>query len=176
MPGCDSLPCRSSCGARAHRPPCRIDSGKSARLITIPSADYQCCGARRNRRSIAWEKIGSTMEATRVSISASLLLVPPHPRPRNRRHLLRPAILRATSPSRQQDITPQDAQKAQTSHPPNPGAPRRAISPGEGLLTFPLRPQGSSQTVLHCAHRTSTVLSCAFCEHQGWSGCSPPSF
>ena len=37
----------------------------------------------------------------------------------------------------------------------------------------PLRPQGSSQTVLHCAHRTSTVLSCAFCEHKGWSGCSP---
>ena len=54
--------------------------------------------------------------------------------------------------------------------------PRRAISSGEGLLTFPLLPQGSSQTVLHCAHRTSTVSSCAFCEHKGWSGCPPPSF
>jgi hypothetical protein len=37
----------------------------------------------------------------------------------------------------------------------------------------PLCIQGSSQTVLHCAHRTSTVSSCAFCEHKGWSGCSP---
>ena len=34
--------------------------------------------------------------------------------------------------------------------------------------------RGSSQIVLHCAHRTSTVLSCAFCEQEGWSGCSPP--
>jgi hypothetical protein len=36
---------------------------------------------------------------------------------------------------------------------------------------FALR--GSSQTFLHCAHRTSTVLSCAFCEHKGWSGLFP---
>ena len=40
----------------------------------------------------------------------------------------------------------------------------------------PLRPRGSSQIVLHCAHRTSTVSSCAFCEQEGWSGCSPPGF
>ena len=37
-----------------------------------------------------------------------------------------------------------------------------------------LRPRGSSQTVLHCAHRTSTVSPCAFCEQEGWSGCSSP--
>jgi hypothetical protein len=30
--------------------------------------------------------------------------------------------------------------------------------------------EGNSQTVLHCAHRTSTVSSCAFCEQEGWSG------
>ena len=34
-------------------------------------------------------------------------------------------------------------------------------------------PEGNSQTVLHCAHWTSTVSSCAFCEQEGWSGCSP---
>ncbi len=115
----------------------------------------------------------------------------------------------------------QDAQKGQTSHPPNPGAPRRAVprarrqratkdgsselarsrcplmarmspplratfSPSHPLARrdvpytqarvfrfSPLCVQGSSQTVLHCAHRTSTVLSCAFCEHKGLSGCSP---
>jgi len=27
--------------------------------------------------------------------------------------------------------------------------------------------RGSSQTVLHCAHRTSTISSCAFCEQEG---------
>src|SRR5436190_10828065 len=37
-----------------------------------------------------------------------------------------------------------------------------------------LCPKGNSQTVLHCAHGTSTVSSCAFCEQEGWSGCSPP--
>ena len=36
--------------------------------------------------------------------------------------------------------------------------------------------EGNSQTVLHCAHRTSTVSSCAFCEQEGWSDCSPPTF
>ena len=33
--------------------------------------------------------------------------------------------------------------------------------------------QGSCQTVLHCARRTSTFLSCAFREQKGWSGGSP---
>src|SRR5512147_1746836 len=41
------------------------------------------------------------------------------------------------------------------------------------FLFSPLCIQGSSQTVLHRAHRTSTVVSCTFCEHKGWSGCSP---
>ena len=36
------------------------------------------------------------------------------------------------------------------------------------LARFPSR--GSRRTVLHCAHRTSTVSSCAFCEQEGWSG------
>jgi hypothetical protein len=44
-----------------------------------------------------------------------------------------------------------------------------------GVFQFsPLLPQGSSQTVLPCAHWTSTVLLCAFCEQEGWSGCSLP--
>src|SRR5437016_12038513 len=30
--------------------------------------------------------------------------------------------------------------------------------------------QGSGQISLYCAHRTSTVSSCAFCEQEGWSG------
>src|SRR5574341_2266888 len=30
----------------------------------------------------------------------------------------------------------------------------------------------SNPTRLYCAHRTSTVLSCAFCEQEGWSGYS----
>ena len=34
---------------------------------------------------------------------------------------------------------------------------------------FPFSPKGSSWTVLHCAHRTSTVSSCAFCEQEEWS-------
>ena len=33
--------------------------------------------------------------------------------------------------------------------------------------------KGSCQTILHCAHGTSTVSSCAFCEQEGWSGSSP---
>jgi len=33
---------------------------------------------------------------------------------------------------------------------------------------------GSSQAVLHCAHRMSTVSSCAFCEQEEWSGYSLP--
>jgi hypothetical protein len=37
----------------------------------------------------------------------------------------------------------------------------------------PLCPKGSSQTFLPCAHRTSTFLSYAFCEQEGWSGGSP---
>ena len=42
-----------------------------------------------------------------------------------------------------------------------------------GPSDLPSLPKGSSQTFLHCAHRTSTVLSCAFREQEGWSGRSP---
>jgi hypothetical protein len=34
--------------------------------------------------------------------------------------------------------------------------------------------QGSRRTVFHCAHRTSTVSSCAFCEQERWFGGSLP--
>ena len=43
----------------------------------------------------------------------------------------------------------------------------RTISPSEGLQIFPLCPKGSSQTVLHSAHRATTALSWGFCEHKG---------
>jgi len=33
-------------------------------------------------------------------------------------------------------------------------------------------PRGSRQIVLHCAHRTSTATSCAFCEQEERSACS----
>src|SRR5262245_4317555 len=49
------------------------------------------------------------------------------------------------------------------------------LTQGRVFLCFLLGPQGSRQAVLHCAHRTSTVSSCAFCEHKGWSGDSPSS-
>jgi hypothetical protein len=42
----------------------------------------------------------------------------------------------------------------------------------------PYHSLGSGQAVLHCAHRTSTASSCAFCEQEGWAGysrLSPPS-
>ena len=99
MPGCDSPRCRSSCGARAQRPPCPIDSLKSAHPTTIPLADYRCCGARLNRRSIALGKIDTTMGATRVSISACQPLSHPHPALKNRRQLLQPNGLTGISPS-----------------------------------------------------------------------------
>jgi hypothetical protein len=34
--------------------------------------------------------------------------------------------------------------------------------------------RGVAEAALHCAHRTSTFLSCAFCEQERWPGCSPP--
>ena len=48
------------------------------------------------------------------------------------------------------------------------------MEPDDLLCSRNARPQkggtGSHQTILHCAHRTSTVSSCAFCEQEGWSG------
>ena len=52
------------------------------------------------------------------------------------------------------------------------GHPRMRAS-DEGLLSS-ASPQRSRQTGLQCAHRTSTVSSCAFCEQEGWSGDSFP--
>ena len=54
----------------------------------------------------------------------------------------------------------------------------RLRASNEGFL-FPFRtittfPQGSRRTVFHCAHRTSTVSSCAFCEQERWFGGSLP--
>jgi hypothetical protein len=71
----------------------------------------------------------------------------------------------------QEKHTIQDAQKVQTSHPPNPGAPRRALSqarPQREAFRFliPLL-WGVAKAALNCAHRTSTVSSCAFCEQGG---------
>ncbi len=43
------------------------------------------------------------------------------------------------------------------------------------LCTITPLAHGSRRTILHCAHRTSTVLSCAFCEQKGWPDCSPPT-
>ena len=46
--------------------------------------------------------------------------------------------------------------------------------PGRGFSDFPLFAfRGTSQTVLSRAPRTSTFLSCAFREQEGWSGCCP---
>jgi hypothetical protein len=64
-------------------------------------------------------------------------------------------------------------------HPPYPPIASQSISrdvplaQARAFLCFLLFPQGSRQTVHHCAHRTSTVSSCAFCEHNGWSDDSP---
>ena len=51
-----------------------------------------------------------------------------------------------------------------TCHEPGRGASVSFSAPSRLLA------QGSRQTVLHCAHRTSTVLSCAFCGQEGWFG------
>ena len=57
---------------------------------------------------------------------------------------------------------------AQLSHPPTPGAPRRALYPwrvpSNSLYIFL---EGVAKVALYCAHRTSTFLSCAFCEQEG---------
>ena len=101
MPDYDSPHCRSSCGAQAHKPPCQIDSRMSARPTTTHLADYPCCGARRKRRSIVWEKTDTMTVATRASISACLQLSPSHPDLKNCSQLLQPTALSVTSPSRQ---------------------------------------------------------------------------
>src|SRR4029079_4348400 len=53
---------------------------------------------------------------------------------------------------------------------PPSATPRRAISPGEYLpilyFSIPFF-RGVAEASLYCAHRTSTFLSCAFCEQEG---------
>src|ERR1043165_1196626 len=47
------------------------------------------------------------------------------------------------------------------------GTSRRAISPGRVVrFSIPLS-EGVAKAALYCAHRTSTFLSCAFCEQGG---------
>ncbi len=41
------------------------------------------------------------------------------------------------------------------------------VRPSKEALRFLTFFIGSRQTVLYCAHRTSTVSSCAFCEQEG---------
>ena len=72
-----------------------------------------------------------------------------------------PGMARMSPPLRT-TFSPATHWHAETCH-----TPRRGSS---DFIHFALK--GSRQTVLYCAHRTSTVSSCAFCEHKGWSGCS----
>jgi len=61
--------------------------------------------------------------------------------------------------------------------PPTPGAPRRALYPWQGpsnSLYFFL--EGVAEAALYCAHRTSTVSPCAFCEQKGHLAAPSPSF
>ena len=53
--------------------------------------------------------------------------------------------------------------------------PRRALIPS--AFQFPLPPfRGVAKAALNCAHRTSTVSSCAFCEHGGHLAAPSSSF
>jgi hypothetical protein len=70
-------------------------------------------------------------------------------------------------------------QPRRISHPPNPPIASQSISRAVPLArarvsSVPYLPKRSRQTGLQCAHRTSTVSSCAFCEQEGWSGGSLP--
>ena len=69
-----------------------------------------------------------------------------------------------------------DPNCAQYSTHPALSAPRRALSRARALQ-FPLPPfRGVAKAALNCAHRTSTVLSCAFCEQGGHLDAPCPSF
>ena len=74
------------------------------------------------------------------------------------------------------DPTHQAAQKGQTSHPPNPSAPRRALSRARAFQFSLLLFRGVAKAALDCAHRTSTVSSCAFCEQGGHVATPSSSF
>jgi hypothetical protein len=65
------------------------------------------------------------------------------------------------------------ASTARPSHPPILDAPRRILAPAMAFLfyhSFYTLTRGSGQIILYCAHRTSTVSPCVFCEQEGWSG------
>ena len=61
------------------------------------------------------------------------------------------------------------------SHPPTRARRDALFIQARAFRFSPPCPKRSRQTVLHCAHRTSTASSCAFCEQEGWSGGSPPT-
>src|SRR4029077_1205365 len=62
----------------------------------------------------------------------------------------------------------QDAQKIQTSHPPNPGAPKRALSRARVFrVLIPLLLRGVAEAALYCAHRATTASSWGLCEQEG---------
>jgi hypothetical protein len=73
----------------------------------------------------------------------------------------------------QQENTAQDAQKGQTSHPPNPGAPRRAFSQARPQRTIPFIWGGWDDP--NCARPTRAFSSCALRE-QGDRPSYPTSF
>src|SRR6267143_1633736 len=55
-------------------------------------------------------------------------------------------------------------------------APRRALSRARAFQ-FPIPPfRGGAKAALNCAHRTSTVSPCAFCEQGGQLAAPSPSF
>ena len=65
------------------------------------------------------------------------------------------------------------ASTARPFHPPALDAPRRVLAQARARFfyhSFYTLTQGSGQIILYCAHRTSTVSPCAFCEQEGWSG------
>jgi hypothetical protein len=69
-----------------------------------------------------------------------------------------------------------DPNCAQYSTHPALSAPRRALSRARAFQ-FPLPPfRGVAKAALNCAHRTSTVSPCAFCEQGGHLAAPSPSF
>jgi hypothetical protein len=69
-----------------------------------------------------------------------------------------------------------DPNCAQYSTHPALSAPRRALSRARAFQ-FPIPPfSGVAKAALNCAHRTSTVSPCAFCEQGGHLAAPCPSF
>jgi hypothetical protein len=71
---------------------------------------------------------------------------------------------------------------ADTFHPPYPPIASQSISRDVPLarvrafqFSLPLV-KGVAKAALYCAHRTSTVLSCAFCEQEGHLAAPSPFF